>query len=206
MNTIQSRDIVVAYADMSKIDEIHDYAGYESDYQNLCKLAGWYEIVQIWDKTKANAPDLLQVQENLTKQALEMEADSSAVCMLVNLKMCDTDQRNLTYDDRIEHVRQEVALIMGAISTAFCLFDKNAGAKFDMLDKLKDTSHQGMDQSGDGITNSDSTGMISRYSSKHPLSVIVATEIVRQMQKLESNGKWSAAALSNIPYCLTAMV
>lgn len=101
----------------------------------------WDEIVQIWDKTKANAPDLLQVQENLTKQALEMEADSSAVCMLVNLMMCDTDQRNLTYDDRIEHVRQEVALIMGAISTAFCLFDKNAGAKFDMLDKLKDTSH-----------------------------------------------------------------
>lgn len=44
MNTIQSRDIVVAYADMSKIDEIQDFAGYESDYQNLCKLAGWYGV------------------------------------------------------------------------------------------------------------------------------------------------------------------
>lgn len=86
-----------------------------------------------------------QIQSNLTQQVLELDADSSAVCMLVNLMMIDTDARvkagSLREEDKKGHIQIELALMMGALSAAFCLFDGNAGAKFDKLSNLKDSTH-----------------------------------------------------------------
>lgn len=78
-------------------------------------------------------------QKNLTQQALELDADSAAVCMLVNLLMRDADARQVP--NRKQYAKNQMALIFGALATAFCLFDGNSGAKFDALKKLLDSSH-----------------------------------------------------------------
>lgn len=73
----------------------------------------------------------LKRQDYITSQAMEIDADSSAVCMLVNLLMYDADSQKVL--DRANYIKDEMALIMGALSTAYCLFDNNSGAKFEML-------------------------------------------------------------------------
>lgn len=82
-----------------------------------------------------------QIQDNLTAQALEHDADSCAVSMLINLLLRNADAKQLTGEERKKYVSQEITLIMGALTTAFCLFDGNAGAKFDELNDLCSTSH-----------------------------------------------------------------
>lgn len=78
-------------------------------------------------------------QNNLTQQAIELDADSSAVCMLINLMMRDADARNV--DDKIQYVKEQIALVFGALSTSYCLFSQNAGADFSVLNRLTTTSH-----------------------------------------------------------------
>lgn len=73
----------------------------------------------------------LAFQKNMTLQALEFSADSCAVSMLVNLLKYDTDSKGIK--DTIQFTKNEIALIIGALATAFCLFDGNAGANFDVL-------------------------------------------------------------------------
>lgn len=70
-------------------------------------------------------------QKNMTLQALEFSADSCAVSMLVNLLKYDTDSKGIK--DTIQFAKNEIALIIGALATAFCLFDGNAGANFEVL-------------------------------------------------------------------------
>lgn len=78
-------------------------------------------------------------QRNITQQALEFDADSSAVCMMVNLLMRDAKARQVA--DLKKYVRYHIGLIMGALATAFCLFDGNAGAKFESLQYLDSQTH-----------------------------------------------------------------
>ena len=82
-----------------------------------------------------------EIQEKLTQQALELDADSSAVCMLVNMMMRDMVARGILEDKKKEYIRNEIALIVAAIATAFSLFDGNAGAKFECLGNLENRTH-----------------------------------------------------------------
>ncbi len=83
----------------------------------------------------------LNYQRNITQQALEFDCDSCAVSMLINLMMRDMNARNLPETEKPKHTRTELALIMGALSTAFCLFDNNSGAKFESLKYIDRTTH-----------------------------------------------------------------
>ncbi len=82
-----------------------------------------------------------EYQENLTAQALELEADGAAVAMLVQLLMRDVNARKLESPKKEEYMKTHLAAIMGALSTVFALFDGNAGAKFELLDALAASDH-----------------------------------------------------------------
>ena len=73
----------------------------------------------------------LTEQRNITRQALEFSADSCAVSMLINLLRYDADSKKIK--EHKDYFKNQLALIMGALATAFCLFDGNAGAKFEVL-------------------------------------------------------------------------
>lgn len=79
------------------------------------------------------------VQGQITEQSFEIDADSSAVCMLINLLMYDCDSRGVV--DKHKYVKDQMAFIMGALATVFCLFDSNAGANFSKLKLLDKTTH-----------------------------------------------------------------
>ena len=81
------------------------------------------------------------LQDMLTKQAIEFDADNCAVSMLINLMMLDMENRDIPLDEQKEYVSREIALIMAALTTAFCLFDGNAGAKFERLKTLEQEDH-----------------------------------------------------------------
>ena len=87
------------------------------------------------------ALDKLKIEQNITQQALEFCADSSAVCMMINLMMMDMDNRKIPHDDQFMYIQTNLAYIMAALSTAFCLFDGNAGANFTCLNNLDKTTH-----------------------------------------------------------------
>lgn len=73
----------------------------------------------------------------LTYQAIELDADTCALSMIINMLMKDARTRSecgrITNEE--EYVTAEIGLIMGAMATAFSLFDGNAGAKFELLKK-----------------------------------------------------------------------
>lgn len=89
----------------------------------------------------ANSLDALKKQEYLTQQALELDADSSAICMLINLMMRDIAAGRVSEKDKLSYIQTEMGIIMAALATAFSLFDGNAGAKFDVLSKLEKETH-----------------------------------------------------------------
>ncbi len=80
-------------------------------------------------------------QKYLTQQAIELDADSSAVNTMIDLLMYDIDAKRISQQDRELYIRSEMGFIMGALSNAFCLFDGNAGAKFEALNSLVYRTH-----------------------------------------------------------------
>ena len=84
---------------------------------------------------KTFAPTEKEKQVYLTRQAMEFDADSCAFSMIINMLMMDARARleHGCIENEDEYVVAEVALIMGALATAFSLFDGNAGAKFELL-------------------------------------------------------------------------
>lgn len=81
------------------------------------------------------------IEENITNQAIELDADSSAVCMLINLLFFDMKNRGIADYLQNNYIKEHLAYIMAALSSAFCLFDRNSGAKFELLDKLGNFTH-----------------------------------------------------------------
>lgn len=100
----------------------------QSDVQNL-----QYNTEQNTYSGLVNYLEPEDVQKNITQQALELDSDSCAVSMLTNLLMLDTDEKIKCGQkiERAKYIRTEMGLIMGALATAFCLLDGNAGAKFE---------------------------------------------------------------------------
>lgn len=89
---------------------------------------------------KKNNTNSSALQNLLTSQALEFDADSCAVSMMINLLRYDADSRKVP--DKKMYIKNHMALIMGALSTAFCLFDGNAGARFEVLKQnLSNSTH-----------------------------------------------------------------
>ena len=74
-------------------------------------------------------------QAYITRQAMELDADSCAISMIINMLMRDARARleQEIVEDEEKYITAEVGLIMGALATAFSLFDGNAGAKFELL-------------------------------------------------------------------------
>lgn len=74
-------------------------------------------------------------QMYITRQAMELDADSCAISMIINMLMGDARARleQEIIDDEEKYITAEVGLIMGALATVFSLFDGNAGAKFELL-------------------------------------------------------------------------
>ena len=66
---------------------------------------------------------------------MELDADSCAISMIINMLMRDARARleQEIVEDEEKYITAEVGLIMGALATAFSLFDGNAGAKFELL-------------------------------------------------------------------------
>ena len=98
-----------------------------------------YESERVTDCVKARVPQEELPEYQMTQQALEIDADSSAVCMLINLLMYDIKSKGVSNTE--EYIKYHMALIMGALATAFCLFDDNAGANFCKLSQLSTFDH-----------------------------------------------------------------
>ena len=81
------------------------------------------------------------LETNITNQALELDADSSSVCMLINLLFFDMKNRGIVDHLQKDYIKDHLAYIMAALSSAFCLFDRNSGGKFELLDKLGNFEH-----------------------------------------------------------------
>ncbi|MDY5784194.1 MAG: SEC-C metal-binding domain-containing protein [Gemmiger sp.] len=111
--------------------------------ENLCIQNGTF-ISESSNVKKKNSKPITSrnlYQARLTDQAIEFDADNSAVSMLINLMMFDMENRGISLDEQKGYVSQEIALIMAALTTAFCLFDGNAGAKFEKLRTLEQDDH-----------------------------------------------------------------
>ena len=98
-----------------------------------------HESERVTDCVKARIPQEELPEHQMTQQALEIDADSSAVCMLINLLMYDIKSKGVSNTE--EYIKYHMALIMGALATAFCLFDDNAGANFCKLSQLSTFDH-----------------------------------------------------------------
>lgn len=83
----------------------------------------------------------IEKQKKLTQQALELDADSSAICMIINMMMRDMVIRGVSEEMKESYIRNEIGLIVAALATAFSLFDGNAGAKFESLANLEEYEH-----------------------------------------------------------------
>ena len=81
------------------------------------------------------------IESNITSQALELDADASAVCMLINLLFFDMKNRKIENRFKKDYIKVHVAFIMAGIASAFCLFGRNSGAKFELLDTLDYSTH-----------------------------------------------------------------
>ena len=77
----------------------------------------------------------------LTQQACELDADSSAINMIINMMMRDIDAGRVPKEKRKPYIRNEMGFLMAALATAFSLFDGNAGAKFECLASLENSTH-----------------------------------------------------------------
>lgn len=82
-----------------------------------------------------------EIEANITSQAFELDADSSSVCMLINLLFFDMKNRRIEEDKQMNYIKIHLAYIMAGLSSAFCLFDENAGGKFELLDSLEKFTH-----------------------------------------------------------------
>lgn len=98
-----------------------------------------FESEQVSAITKA--PNESEKQKKLTQQALELDADSSAICMIINMMMRDMAARGISEYKKEAYIRDEIGLIVAALATAFSLFDGNAGAKFESLANLENRTH-----------------------------------------------------------------
>lgn len=94
----------------------------------------------ILEEMGADALNIVSEEERqllLTHQAMELDADTCALSMIINMLMEDTHARSkcgvITSEE--EYITAEIGLIMGAMATIFSLFDGNAGAKFELLKK-----------------------------------------------------------------------
>ncbi len=109
------------------------------------KLLATYSAIQIL--SEANRSQHTRVvnrgilESNITDQAIELDADASAVCMLINLLFFDMKNRGIAEDLQKNYIKEHLAYIMAALSSAFCLFDRNSGGKFELLDKLGNVQH-----------------------------------------------------------------
>lgn len=81
------------------------------------------------------------LENTITDQAIELDADSSAVCMLINLLFYDMNNRRIADHLQNNYIKEHLAYIMAALSSAFCLFDSNSGGKFELLNKLENFKH-----------------------------------------------------------------
>lgn len=91
--------------------------------------------------SNANCSNTLETQKKITQQAMELDADSSAICMLINLLMRDIEAGRVSENNKKSYICTEMGFIMAALATAFSLFDGNAGAKFESLMTLENTEH-----------------------------------------------------------------
>lgn len=76
-----------------------------------------------------------QRQASLTQQAQELDADSSAICMMFNMMMHEAD-KNISIipkEDRNNDIKNQTILMVGALSTIFCALDGDLGAQFEKL-------------------------------------------------------------------------
>lgn len=92
----------------------------------------------IFEEVSSDALSIVSEEDRqilLTYQAIELDADACALSMIINMLMKDARARSeyglITNEE--EYVTAEIGLIMGAMATAFSLFDGNAGAKFKLL-------------------------------------------------------------------------
>ncbi len=106
---------------------------------NLVRNSTVFPLVAQSEHETFSVLGMASVQSNLTQQAKELEADGSAVCMLINLLLMDADARKIT--DKKQYITEQIALIFGAISTVYCLFTQNSGADFSVLNHLTSYDH-----------------------------------------------------------------
>lgn len=100
-----------------------------------------YLILSEAVKQKSQTISKEEKKSNITQQALELDADSSAVSMLINLLIYDMKNRGIAKHLQNDYIKEHLAYIMAAISSVFCLFDGNAGCKFELLDTLENSTH-----------------------------------------------------------------
>lgn len=77
----------------------------------------------------------------LTQQACELDADSSAINMLISMMMCEIDAGKVLREEREIYICNEMGFLMAALAAAFSFFDGNAGAKFECLAGLENSTH-----------------------------------------------------------------
>lgn len=101
-----------------------------------------YPVFSEVNKTKSRQQiNKEEIETNITFQALEMDADSSAVCMLINLMFFDMKNREIKECNQKDYIKVNLAYIMAGLSSAFCLFDKNVGCRFELLDEVEFRKH-----------------------------------------------------------------
>ena len=106
-------------------------------YLQLLENSFESEHVQTASQSRENR----DIQKKLTQQALELDADSSAICMIINMMMRDMVARGISEDEKKTYICNEIGFIVAALATAFSLFDGNAGAKFESLSNLENRTH-----------------------------------------------------------------
>lgn len=76
-----------------------------------------------------------RMESAITCQALELDADSCAVSMIINFMFAEYDGRQAAGQvlDKTLFLSENTTMLVAALSAAFCTFDGNRGAQFDKL-------------------------------------------------------------------------
>ena len=72
--------------------------------------------------TNSKSTNNIEIQKKLTQQAIELDADSSAICMIINMLMRDLSARGISEDDKTTYIRNEIGFNLHRCFCAFSVY------------------------------------------------------------------------------------
>lgn len=87
--------------------------------------------------------DVETIENNIADQSIEMDADLSACCMIINMLVQNMSQQYSAEEvsNQLLYMKYHTTFLLCGMYTTFSVFDENSGAQFWKLSKLDHSDH-----------------------------------------------------------------